>query len=126
MSSINGDKARFHRIQKSKALRRERMRVLRKKLADAAAVAKVNTANTAQEAAAHVGQPGFFALLCEEGWRFATSLVSREMSIEVLLIGVQGELLACFPPRAGQPGRLRYAQVGTAGLRAQTLMVAPA
>ena len=40
MSSINGDKARFHRIQKSKALRRERMRVLRKKLADAAAVAK--------------------------------------------------------------------------------------
>ena len=40
MSSINGDKARFHRIQKGKAVRRERMRVLRKKLADAAAVAK--------------------------------------------------------------------------------------
>jgi hypothetical protein len=39
MSSINGDKARFHRIQKSKAVRRERMRVLRKKLAaDAAAL----------------------------------------------------------------------------------------
>jgi hypothetical protein len=40
MSSINGDKARFHRIQKGKTLRRERMRVLRKKLADAAAAVK--------------------------------------------------------------------------------------
>jgi hypothetical protein len=39
MSSINGDKARFHRIQKARALRRERMKVLREKLAaDAAAV----------------------------------------------------------------------------------------
>jgi hypothetical protein len=40
MSSINGDKARFHRIQKSKAVRRERMRVLRKKLAAEAAATK--------------------------------------------------------------------------------------
>src|ERR1017187_813172 len=41
MSSINGDKARFHRIRKSKVVRRERMRVLRKKLvADAAAALK--------------------------------------------------------------------------------------
>ena len=40
MSSINGDKARFHRIQKGRVARRERMRVLRKKqIADAAAVA---------------------------------------------------------------------------------------
>jgi hypothetical protein len=39
MSSLNGDKARFHRIQKGKAVRRERMRVLRRKLAaDAAAL----------------------------------------------------------------------------------------
>jgi hypothetical protein len=39
MSSLNGDKARFHRIQKGKAVRRERVRVLRKKLAaDAAAL----------------------------------------------------------------------------------------
>ena len=39
MSSLNGDKARFYRIQKGKAVRRERMRVLRKKLAaDAAAL----------------------------------------------------------------------------------------
>ena len=38
MSSINGDKARHNRINKSKVVRRERMRVLRKKLnADAAA-----------------------------------------------------------------------------------------
>jgi hypothetical protein len=42
MSSINGDKARFHRIRKSKVVRRERMRVLRKKLAaDAAALKAV-------------------------------------------------------------------------------------
>jgi hypothetical protein len=40
MSSINGDKARFHRIQKSKVVRRERMRVLRKKLAAEAAALK--------------------------------------------------------------------------------------
>jgi hypothetical protein len=32
MSSLNGDKARFYRINKSRALRRERMRELRKKL----------------------------------------------------------------------------------------------
>jgi hypothetical protein len=42
MSSLNGDKARFYRIQKSKVVRRERMRVLRKKLiADAAAALNV-------------------------------------------------------------------------------------
>jgi len=40
MSSINGDKARFHRIRKSRVLRRERMRELRKKLAADAAVLK--------------------------------------------------------------------------------------
>jgi hypothetical protein len=39
MSSINGDKARFHRIQKGRALRRERMRLLRVKLALEAAAA---------------------------------------------------------------------------------------
>ena len=40
MSSINGDKARNNRINKGKVVRRERMRVLRKKLnADAAAIA---------------------------------------------------------------------------------------
>jgi hypothetical protein len=38
MSSINGDKARNNRINKSRVVRRERMRVLRKKLnAEAAA-----------------------------------------------------------------------------------------
>ena len=42
MSSINGDKARNNRINKSRVVRRERMRVLRKKLnADAVAVAVV-------------------------------------------------------------------------------------
>jgi hypothetical protein len=42
MSSINGDKARFHRIQKARALRRERMKILREKIAaDAAAALKV-------------------------------------------------------------------------------------
>jgi hypothetical protein len=41
MSSINGDKARYHRIQKGRVERRERMRILRKKLAaDAAAAIK--------------------------------------------------------------------------------------
>ena len=43
MSSINGDKARHFRINKGKTMRRERMRILRKKLdADAAAVAAAN------------------------------------------------------------------------------------
>ena len=36
MSEINGDKARFHRERKSKLARRERSRVLRKKLPAAA------------------------------------------------------------------------------------------
>jgi hypothetical protein len=39
MSSINGDKARFHRIQKARASRRERMKILREKLAAEAALA---------------------------------------------------------------------------------------
>jgi hypothetical protein len=37
MSSINGDKARFHRERKSKLARRERSQTLRKKLTAAAA-----------------------------------------------------------------------------------------
>ncbi len=37
MSSINGDKSRFHRIRKSKLALRERSRELRKKLEAAAA-----------------------------------------------------------------------------------------
>ena len=44
MSSINGDKARYNRIQKGRVARRERMRVLRKKQvadADAAAAALI-------------------------------------------------------------------------------------
>jgi hypothetical protein len=32
MSAINGDKARFHRIKKSRTVRRERNRIMRKKL----------------------------------------------------------------------------------------------
>jgi hypothetical protein len=40
MSSINGDKARFHRIRKGRVELRERMRVLRKKLAANAAALK--------------------------------------------------------------------------------------
>jgi hypothetical protein len=36
MSGINGDKARFHRERKGKLARRERMRELRRKIADAA------------------------------------------------------------------------------------------
>jgi hypothetical protein len=37
MSSINGDKSRFHRIRKSKLALRERSREIRRKLAAAAA-----------------------------------------------------------------------------------------
>jgi hypothetical protein len=32
MSGINGDKARFHRIKKARAVKRERNRIMRKKL----------------------------------------------------------------------------------------------
>ena len=39
MSSLHGDKARFHRIRKSRALQRERIRALREKLVADAAVA---------------------------------------------------------------------------------------
>jgi hypothetical protein len=39
MSATTGDKARFHRERKGKIARRERGRILRKKIADAAAVA---------------------------------------------------------------------------------------
>jgi hypothetical protein len=41
MSSINGDKSRFHRIRKSKLALRERSREMRKKLVAAAAAAVV-------------------------------------------------------------------------------------
>jgi len=37
MSAINGDKARFHRERKGKLARRERSRLLRKKIVPAAA-----------------------------------------------------------------------------------------
>jgi hypothetical protein len=43
MSSINGDKARFHRKRKSKLAQRERNRELRKKLDAAAAPASPAT-----------------------------------------------------------------------------------
>ena len=39
MSSINGDKARFHRMRKNKLAQREKNRELRKKLEAAAAPA---------------------------------------------------------------------------------------
>jgi hypothetical protein len=46
MSSINGDKSRFHRIRKSKLALRERSREIRKKLvAAAAAIAPVEGAS---------------------------------------------------------------------------------
>jgi len=37
MSAINGDKARFHRIRKSRLASRERSRAMRKSLLEAAA-----------------------------------------------------------------------------------------
>jgi hypothetical protein len=40
MSAFNGDKARFHRERKGKLARRERSRVLRKKIAAAGAPAR--------------------------------------------------------------------------------------
>ena len=48
MSSLNGDKARFNRIRKSKLALRERSREIRKKLA-AAAAAPVEGAPAAAE-----------------------------------------------------------------------------
>ena len=39
MSLINGDKARSHRVQKARAVRRERMKILREKVAAEAAAA---------------------------------------------------------------------------------------
>lgn len=61
---------------------------------------RIRAANTAQEVAemiAAAGHAAFFARLCQEAWTFARSLDGEALSVEVLLTGVAGEILARYP-----------------------------
>jgi cobalt-precorrin-5B (C1)-methyltransferase len=64
--------------------------------ADAALVAQVAAANTAQEVAQGLGPlaPVFFNKLCQRAWRFGRALLDAGCTLEVLLTGIQGEVLA--------------------------------
>lgn len=61
---------------------------------------RILAANTAQEVAeiiAAAGHAAFFARLCQEAWTFARGLAGEELSVEVLLTGVAGEILGRYP-----------------------------
>jgi cobalt-precorrin-5B (C1)-methyltransferase len=63
---------------------------------------RITAANTAQEVAELMtagGLPAFFTLLCAEAWRFARNLVPAGPALEVLLTGVESEVLGRYPPR---------------------------
>jgi cobalt-precorrin-5B (C1)-methyltransferase len=72
--------------------------------ADDELVAQVTTANTAQEAAQLMSARRlhrFFSLLAEHAYRFAGSLVASTYSLEVLLVGTEGEIMARYPDKRG-------------------------
>jgi cobalt-precorrin-5B (C1)-methyltransferase len=68
--------------------------------ADAALIARIAGANTAQEVAelmTNQGLGAFFALLCEKAWTFGHSLIGPSCFLEVLLTGVHGDILGQYP-----------------------------
>jgi cobalt-precorrin-5B (C1)-methyltransferase len=68
--------------------------------ADAMALTQITAANTAQEVAELMiaqDRSGFFALLCGDAWRFGQSLLGNKSLLEVILIGVHGEVLGRHP-----------------------------
>lgn len=68
--------------------------------ADPSLNARMLGANTAQEVADLVTPwPGFFTLLCQAAWSFGRTLNGKG-NLEVLLLGVQGELLGRYPGQA--------------------------
>jgi cobalt-precorrin-5B (C1)-methyltransferase len=69
---------------------------------DAPLGARIVAANTAQEVAEIIralGLHGFFDLLCEKAWHFAQTLCGAQCTVEIVLAGIQGEILGRFPPR---------------------------
>ncbi|HZV05297.1 MAG TPA: cobalt-precorrin-5B (C(1))-methyltransferase [Gemmataceae bacterium] len=63
-------------------------------------LARIRTANTAQEVAemiAAAGQVSFFTRLCEQAWTFARGLVGDTMAVEIVLTGVASEVLGRYP-----------------------------
>jgi cobalt-precorrin-5B (C1)-methyltransferase len=63
-------------------------------------LARIRAANTAQEVAEMIADGGlrtFFSRLCECAWTFARSIVRDDVSLEVLLTGVAGEVLGRYP-----------------------------
>jgi cobalt-precorrin-5B (C1)-methyltransferase len=67
--------------------------------ASAEIIARIANANTAHEAAEHMGQslPAFAALLCAEAWQFGRTLVGDTVALEILLSGIHGEILGRYP-----------------------------
>jgi cobalt-precorrin-5B (C1)-methyltransferase len=69
---------------------------------------RIRTAHTAQEVAEMVSAarlPRFFDRLCEYAWNFAQPLIGGAQ-IEVLVTGIQEEVLGRFPPRASYTQRV--------------------
>jgi cobalt-precorrin-5B (C1)-methyltransferase len=65
--------------------------------ADAGLLERIAVANTAQEVAQMLAhQRVFFALLCEQAWQFARSLLGAT-EVDVVLVGINGEVLGKCP-----------------------------
>ncbi|HTU91654.1 MAG TPA: cobalt-precorrin-5B (C(1))-methyltransferase [Gemmataceae bacterium] len=63
-------------------------------------LSRIRVANTAQEVAemiAATGHQSFFPRLCQEAWTFALGLVRETLSVEIMLTGVAGDVLARYP-----------------------------
>jgi cobalt-precorrin-5B (C1)-methyltransferase len=76
-------------------------------VAEAGAATSLSTrilhANTAQEVsdlALAAGLGSFHRLLCQKAWHFATSLSQEAYTLEVLLLGKEGEVLGRYPTQS--------------------------
>jgi hypothetical protein len=77
----------------------------------ASLVSQILHANTAQEVsdlALAAGLVGFHELLCREAGYFATSLSQEAYTLEVLLLGKEGEVLGRYPSQLHHNCERRY------------------
>ena len=67
---------------------------------------QITRANTAQEVSAlarEQGLCGFHTLLCKRAWEFAATLAQGAFTVEVCLMGQEGEILGRYPPSVDTP-----------------------
>lgn len=68
--------------------------------ADDDVIEKITAANTAQEVAGLIADRGlgrFFELICERAWRFAQTLITGRLALQMLLTSQDGAVLARYP-----------------------------